>query len=49
MFNIIRYITQLPYHIIKYISLLSLKLDNFLLSNRVILLLFINSDWYIRD
>lgn len=44
MFNIIKYITQLPYCIIKYISLLSLKLDNFLLSNRIILLLFINSD-----
>ena len=31
-------ITQLPCNIIKYISLLSLKIDNFLLINRLMLL-----------
>lgn len=39
MFNIIKSITQLPYQIIKYISLLSLKTIDFLANNKFILLL----------
>lgn len=39
MFNIIKYITLLSYYIIKYTNLLSLKIDNFLLTNMLKLLL----------
>lgn len=40
MINLIKLITQLLDHIIKYISLLNLRIENFLLSNRLILLLY---------
>lgn len=39
IFNIIKSITQLSHRIIKYINLLSLKRDDFLLSNKFTLLL----------
>ena len=41
MFNVTRLITQISYHIIKYISLLSLRIDDFLATNRLQLLSFV--------
>ena len=45
MFNITRYVTQLPHRIIKHISLLSLRIDDSLSPNRLILLLSMVDGW----